>query len=86
MVEKNIKSIKMINLSNLPKWSQAVIHWAWVLLCVGIAAVLDYLVTALSNGAITLPDSSITLPLVGIALGELDTWFVKYEKTIVPTV
>ena len=74
----------MINLSNLPKWLQAVIHWVWVLVCIGILAVLDYLVKALSNGTIQLPDSTVTLPLLGIALGELDTWFATYEKTVVP--
>ena len=74
----------MINLSSLPKWSQALVHWCWVLICVAIVAMLNYLVTALSNGTFTLPDPQITTPLAGIALGELDTWFVKYEKTVVP--
>ena len=76
----------MINLSNLPKWAQAIIHLAWVLVCIGVMAALDYLVKALSNGTIQLPDSTVTLPLLGIAIGELDTWWATYEKTVVPTV
>jgi hypothetical protein len=75
---------KMINLSNLSIFWQSVLHFAWILVCVGVAAVLNYLVTGLSNGSITLPIPQTLVPLVGLAIGELDSLFVQYEKTVVP--
>jgi hypothetical protein len=65
----------------MTKFPQALLSWSIRLGAVAVVAVLDYLITALNHGLITLPYPAITVPLVGNALAEADTWLVNWEKS-----
>ena len=83
MIENEIiwYKFKMINVSNFSKFWQSVFHFIWVLACVAIAAILAYITAGITNGTIQL---GIFTPFIGLALSEIDSWFVQYEKTVVP--
>lgn len=61
----------------MPKINQAVLSFVIRILCIFIVGGLNAIAHAASG--LSLPDAAVTVPLVGLAVSELDTWFVQYE-------
>lgn len=73
--------MQFIDASQWSKFQQALLSWGIRIGVVAALAGLDFLSKSITSGALQLPWPVISLPLVGSAISEADTWLVKWEQT-----